>query len=438
MNNLVVRAKRFFPEGGFARSVSVLAGGTALGQGIVVLSSPILTHLYSPSEFGVLTVYMSVLSLLTVMGSLRYEAAIPLPEEKEQAADLLGLCLLLVLGMSIMTGIAVWVLNAQIVKWTHAPMLRPYLWMLPLSLLGAGIYQVLSIWAVRKKAFQQVARTKLAQSIGQVVTQAGLGMLQVGSFGLLAGDVIGRMAGSGRLGRQAWREEGADIRRVSWAGIKRMATRYRRFPLLSGGSVLLNSLGTQMTPLLLTALYGPTHVGLYMLADRMLGMPLSLISNSVSQVYLAEAAQRGHEGVQGVKRLFWKAVKHMFLLGTPLVGLIALLAPTVFSFVFGPSWSESGVYLQLLAPMYLVQFVSTPIGCNLIVMERNGLHLIREIIRSLLVISAMYLAKNLGSEPATAILFFSLAGTLGYLVHIFFSWLSMQGHKNNRVKEANL
>jgi hypothetical protein len=96
------------------------------------------------------------------------------------------------------------------------------------------------------------------------------------------------------------------------------------------------------------------------------------------------------------------------------------------------------VYLQLLAPMYLIQFVSLPIGCNLIVMERNGLHLIREIVRSMLILSAMYVAKTLGSEATTAIVFFSIAGTLGYLVHIFFSWLAMQGHKNHSVKEADV
>ncbi|MGZ4107872.1 MAG: lipopolysaccharide biosynthesis protein, partial [Tumebacillaceae bacterium] len=373
MNSLLIRAKRLFPRGGFTRSVTILAGGTALGQAIVVLSSPILTHFYSPSEFGVLTVYISVLSLLTVVGSFRYEAAIPLPEEKENAAQLLGLSLLLVLMGSLVTGVAVWMLEDQIVRLTHAPLLKPYLWMLPLSMLGAGWYQALNYWAVRKKAFKQVARTKLSQSVGQVGTQTVLGYLHESAFGLLAGDVIGRIAGSGRLGRLAWRDDNAELRKISFSGMKRMAKRYKNFPLLSCGSVLLNSLGTQMTPLMLTALYGPADVGWYMLADRVLGLPLSLIGNAVSQVYLAEAANMVNGNLAGLKRLFWKTVKSMFLLGLPLVGLIAWLAPSVFAVVFGNSWGESGVYLQFMAPMFLLQFVSIPLGTNLIVLERNDL-----------------------------------------------------------------
>lgn len=438
MNSLLLRAKRLFPRGGFTRSVTILAGGTALGQAIVVLSSPILTHFYSPSEFGVLTVYISVLSLLTVVGSLRYEAAIPLPDEKENAAQLLGLCLLLVLCGSLVTGGIVWLLDDEIVQWTHAPLLKPYLWMLPLSMLGAGGYQALNYWAVRKKAFHQVARTKLSQSIGQVGTQTVLGSLQASAFGLLAGDVIGRIAGSGRLARLAWHDDKTELCQISFSGMKRMAKRYRNFPLLSCGSVLLNTLGTQMTPLMLTALYGPADVGWYMLADRVLGLPLSLIGNAVSQVYLSEAANMVNGNLQGLKRLFWKTVQNMFLLGLPMVGLIALLAPTLFGFVFGDSWGESGVYLQEMAPMFLLQFVSIPLGTNLIVLERNDLHLLREIIRILLVATAMFVAKSFRSEPEYAILYFSIAGTIGYLVHAFFSWLAMKHHQNLRAKEADV
>ncbi|MGR6001543.1 hypothetical protein ACT7C7_27765 [Bacillus cereus] len=45
--------------------------GTALGQIIVFLSSPILTRLYSPEDFGVLNLYTSILSFLLVLCSFK-------------------------------------------------------------------------------------------------------------------------------------------------------------------------------------------------------------------------------------------------------------------------------------------------------------------------------------------------------------------------------
>ena len=52
--------KRFLPESAFAKNVNVLVGGTALGQVITVLASPLLTRLYAAEDFGVLAVYSSI------------------------------------------------------------------------------------------------------------------------------------------------------------------------------------------------------------------------------------------------------------------------------------------------------------------------------------------------------------------------------------------
>jgi len=48
--------KRFLPESAFAKNVSVLVGGTAMGQVITVLASPLLTRLYAADDFGALAV----------------------------------------------------------------------------------------------------------------------------------------------------------------------------------------------------------------------------------------------------------------------------------------------------------------------------------------------------------------------------------------------
>jgi O-antigen/teichoic acid export membrane protein len=45
---------RLLPESAFLRKLSVLASGSILGQVLVILSSPFLTRLFTPEEFGVL------------------------------------------------------------------------------------------------------------------------------------------------------------------------------------------------------------------------------------------------------------------------------------------------------------------------------------------------------------------------------------------------
>jgi len=95
------------------------------------------------------------------------------------------------------------------VLWTNAPALRPYLWLLPLSLAAAGLYQVLNFWALRCKAFTSIAHTRLAQGMGTVASQVSIGLVTLGPLGLLVGDVVGRAAGRpgagrGRRNPEAW------------------------------------------------------------------------------------------------------------------------------------------------------------------------------------------------------------------------------------------
>ena len=70
------------PAAGFARSTMTLASGTAIAQLLLVLAMPVLTRLYTPADYGALAVYSSTLTVLLVLASLRYEVAIPLPENE--------------------------------------------------------------------------------------------------------------------------------------------------------------------------------------------------------------------------------------------------------------------------------------------------------------------------------------------------------------------
>src|SRR5271155_2251607 len=87
---------RWLPRGGFARSVSILAGGTAMAQVIAVAGSPILTRIYNPSDFGALQIFISLMGFALVIAAGRYEFALLLPEDEQSSIDILGVAILCV------------------------------------------------------------------------------------------------------------------------------------------------------------------------------------------------------------------------------------------------------------------------------------------------------------------------------------------------------
>ena len=87
----------------FAADVLKLVTGTTLAQVVIILASPVITHLYSPEAFEILAIFTSITGILGVIACLRYEMAIMLPKTNEEAANLLDLCLLCVAVVSALT-----------------------------------------------------------------------------------------------------------------------------------------------------------------------------------------------------------------------------------------------------------------------------------------------------------------------------------------------
>ncbi len=176
-------------------------------QVMAIAASPLLTRIYQPRDFGALQIFISVLGLAVVAAAGRYEVAVLLPEDDQSAIDILALAVLCVCISTMVTiGLVVvchyrWILPVSML------VLKDSLWLLPISVLGAGLYQALSYWAMRRDRYAQIAATKLTQSGVQVMTQLGAGFVTHSTFGLLLGDSLGRVMGSGRFLRDLWVED---------------------------------------------------------------------------------------------------------------------------------------------------------------------------------------------------------------------------------------
>lgn len=406
--------RRLVPARSFARNVVVLAGGTAAGQGLVVISAPVLTRLYSPEDFGIFGVYGALVGIMATFTALRYELAIPLPEDEETANDLAVLALLIVGAVSVMVFGAVSLWGDRVAERLGTPALGPFLWMLPLSIAFAGCSQVLVYWSVRQGTFGDVARGKLSQGLGQVLGSVGLGILESGPAGLLAGDVAGRMSGTGALGVRAVRDSRLALK-AEFRGLAAAASRYRRFPLIASGSALVNTLGLQLPMLLLATLYGSKVAGWYALTQRVIGVPMSLVGSAVAQVYLAEAAKLSRRRRGEVRKMYSATAGRLLLFGGfPILGF-GLIAPWLFSWIFGEDWQDAGKYAQVLAATFAAQFVVVPLSQTLNVLQRQEVQLLWDTGRLVLVGACFLLAASVEWSPLGAVTAYAAAMFGGYV-----------------------
>lgn len=429
LGSKLLRAVLEIRSSSLARSAAVLTGATAIGQLIIMVSSPVLTRLYSPEEFGLLAAYVAVLAPLIVVGSLSYQLAIPIATTEVESANVLALSLGIVTVLGSIAAVLVLGFPTQIANLIGIPSLADSLWVLPLGFIGGASYQALEYWSVRLRDFRGLARTKLSRSIGLVLAQLGLGAAGFGVSGLLAGDTLGRATGSASLIYQALRRSASSFRSVSWHGVMRAGRRFSRFPLVSTWSSFLNAATLSVPPLLLTFYYGPATAGFFALSQQVIAVPMRTLGQSVGHVYVGSASRLAKTDPAKLRVLFRKTISHLLLLGALPFLLLAAVGGVAFTMVFGDQWRDAGVFSQLLASASLLQFISVPVSQTLNALERLGTQLAWDGFRLVAIIGALIAAGALGGQGAHAVAAYSIVMTAAYAAQLCVSYRAIMIHE---------
>ncbi|MGO9316343.1 MAG: lipopolysaccharide biosynthesis protein [Terracidiphilus sp.] len=429
--------KPWFARSGFVRGVTLLVGGTAISQALAILASPILTRIYTPSDFGVLQVFIALMYVVLVPAAGRYEVAILLPEDEQSAIDLLALAALCVCATTIITAVLVLICQYHWILPLSVLVLQRYLWLLPISVFGAGIYQVLNYWALRRENYRQIAVSKFTQVGSQLVAQIGIGLLEHGPFGLLLGDALGRMSGSTRFIRDLWRDYASLLRKIKFSRIMKLAVRYREYPLVSMWGGLVNASGLALPALFLAQYYGAKYTGWFALVTRVLGIPAGLIGLNISQIYASEAGRLSRTDPKRLMHIFLKTTRHMLYLGIVPCIIFMIFAPWLFQLVFGNVWREAGEYARYLALMFFVGFVNAPVMWTLTILERQRAQMAWDISSLVVTVLAMVLPHLFGYGPRVAIIFYSIAMTLMFGIHWIMSYFGIGRRVNQTITLAN-
>ena len=77
-------------SGSVFKGMATLALGSGMAKIIGLLSIQVLTRIYSPEDFGLLSVFTAMLLILTPLMTLRYELAVPLPSRDGAAMTLMA------------------------------------------------------------------------------------------------------------------------------------------------------------------------------------------------------------------------------------------------------------------------------------------------------------------------------------------------------------
>lgn len=400
---------------GLVRSVAVVASGTAASQAILLLAAPILTRLYSPDEFGLLAAYMAAVTILGAVSTLRYELVVPLPRRHDMAANALALTLGCVCALVLLCSIVLLGFSPGIAALFNAPDLHRYGWLIPLGVLSMGSYTALNNWAVRRRSFSIIARTKLTQSVGQTAIQIGSAFTPFGTLGLLVGSLLGQSMGITSLLRAFFSKDGNTISHLSRRRMWFLARHYWRFPAVSLPASVAFTAGQQAPALVLFSQFGAATAGFYLLAQRVGMMPATLLGTAVSQSIYSNLADRKKDA-KAIGQMVRGPVQIMNTLIIAPAAVCAVIAPSVVEIAFGREWGESGHYLRWMAPWVATTITFGAMSPVVSVLGLQKMGLVFQIGSLVVSLMAMLILGGIWG-PIAAIAAFSVAKTLSIIVY---------------------
>lgn len=338
------------------RNTSTLVLGTVIAQAIPIILSPFLRRMYSPEAYGAYSVYLSMLGILFVLSSFRYEMAIVLPRSDRQAKHLLFLSqsinLLFCLALFVLT-IA---FQDELGRLLNIPQrFRLFLLFIPLGTFLYNLYQAFHYYLIRQKRF-------VAVSVNKSIRRGSEGMIQLGaqkmgsSGGLLAGDITGHLLNC-VSGAVQTRRAGLFPMRISWSKLRYVARKYNEFPRFNMLSSFMGAFSFLFPAILINKFFGASPAGQYDLSKLVLSIPLVLIAGAIANVLLQRFSDKRNRG-ESIQKDFLAVLTGVSVLAVLEIAIISLWGSGLFTFVFGDQWKLSGNLSEILVWSYALNFIT--------------------------------------------------------------------------------
>lgn len=415
MQNILNKLFNRIRQSLFIKQVASLGTGTVAAHLITLAFSPIITRLYTAEQIGEYSLFHSLVVVLSVIATLTYEYAIVLPKKHSEARNvfltgffstLIFSTLLFAAGLIFLSGISGW-LDVTVI----------FVLLLPFGVLSNALLSLFTNWFIRQTRYRDLSLAKITQSSLMGATQTGFGFTPYTNAGMLIGYVAGRIAYVLHLSLKKTRDIRYIFSSVKKSSVLKTAKTYIDQPRYVLLSTLLSVGALEIPVFIIGALFDKELLGFYGLAIRVVSAPVMFIGTSVSHVFFQNLADKKNRG-EALTPMLLKTWGGLAAIGVLPFLILFLYAEPIFSFVFGEDWFMAGTVASILAPLLFIQFISSPTGKSLMVVEDQRMmpffSLLQILARGLsLLVGALYFNFMIGlwlmvASHITALVIFNL------------------------------
>ncbi len=410
------------------RNAAILATGTVAGQMIIWSATPILTRLYSPAEYGVFGVFMTLAVLLAVIGTLRFDQAIMLERADAGAARVLALCFAVSIVVAVIAVPAV-----LLAQWAYRSNVGPaaatdiwdFLVFIPLLALPTSLRAAVNMAQIRGKNFKIVALTDVFNAGFMSGTQLVAGLLGAGAAGLIAGPSVAAAVSAGLLITFLWWQGFfKNLAGVTLSEVLAKARQHYRFAVFSMPGALLEKFAKRLPIFVLAAFFGVAEVGFFWLTFRLFVQPMRLLARNTRKAYYQRAVELHHRG-RSLAPLLKRTTIILVLLTTPPMLCFAFFGEELFSFIFGAEWRRAGEYAQWMWILPIFALMRIPSLELAPIFNRQGTVLMFQSANPVLRAMALLVGGLYGDDLLAIALFSIVSASANFMLVLYFWRLAL-------------
>ena len=415
-------------SGNVLRGTLILSVGSVVAKVIGVISIPVLARLYSPSDYGVMAVYMSLITIISPFMTLRYAVAIPLPKSQTLAINVIALCGLITVFSGAVITVLLFTLGPWALKLLSMEVLEPWLLLIIVGSVFTSSFEVAQMWGTRKLSYRILANAQILKSVSAEFTKVALAMFGYQSFGLLVGHMIGQLGGCALAVLRFRHDIFEAKKKITLRRIGVVARVYIGFPTYRLLAHMLMIISGQSLIIFSAYQFDSEVTGQLGMALVVIAFPLTLIGMSVGNALYGEVSKLGRHKPVEIKRIAIDTAKNLTILSLLPAIILMIYAPEIFVLVLGEQWEQSGMFSSIFSVFLVFQFVIWPIIKILNVFNEQWLFLEINLIRVLMLTFCYVLTSVFEFSATTMVWMYSAIMSLHYFYTIFrvFAFINMK------------
>lgn len=413
----------------FFKNAITLVSSTAISQVLPIITAPILTRIYSPDDYGTLGIFLAVSYLFGVFSTLGYANAVMIEKDELDSKKVFVACIYNSIFVSFLSLVLIYLFKHNFTSFFQLGKLPShYLFMIPFSILMTGINSTLSVWANKKGLYKRLAFSRVGTAVLTPLISILYGFLYHNLFGLILGIILGQLTFTLVLIIQNIKDDFKVFSFYTFSNLKNVYSKNLNFFLYSLPADFINSFINQIPVFMLSSLSGNAVVGQYNMSNRMLGLPSSLISNSVGEIFKQKATEDFHNSGSCIL-VFKKTLIWLFCISLPIFLIIFLFGPEMFSFVFGSKWKQAGEFSRIMTLMFFFRFFVSPLTYTFIIKQKQMEDFIGHIVMLIVPCICYGISHYLISDSNGTV--FLKSYTVGYsIIYIYYLIRSYQYASN--------